>query len=145
MSLGLALTVIVTAVPFFGSPVGELIFRHVEAGYPSYSVSAATTATMIYLVGLTVVGLIGMACWIVSLAATRAGKRWAPEIATVALVLAVSVGLFDLMVRDTSGDTGLPSLIGWLGLLPCLPGAFAVVVLWMEPPVRKSAVGSASY
>ena len=134
MRVGLAVTVIVTVVPFLGAPMGELILRHVEAGYPSYSLSEAANATTIYLIGLGAVGLIGTATWITAIWAARARKRWVSWIATVALILALCVGLFDLTIRDTSGDTGIPGLIGWLGLLPCLPGTFAVVALWRRAP-----------
>jgi hypothetical protein len=44
--------------------------------------------------------------------------------------LGAGTAVFDLLVRDTSGDTGLPPLLGWSGLIPCLAGAVAVVRLW---------------
>jgi hypothetical protein len=49
------------------------------------------------------------------------------------LALATGIALFDLLVRDTSGDTGLPPLLGWVGLLPCLAGLLAVMRLWKRP------------
>ena len=41
-----------------------------------------------------------------------------------------SVAAFALLVRDTSGDTGLPPLIGTIGLLPCAAGLIAVVLMF---------------
>jgi hypothetical protein len=38
--------------------------------------------------------------------------------------------LFDLLVKDTSGDTGLPPLLGWTGMAPCLAGLLALALLW---------------
>ncbi|MGB0098131.1 MAG: hypothetical protein WBP81_37040 [Solirubrobacteraceae bacterium] len=47
-------------------------------------------------------------------------------------VLGTGIALLDLLVKDTSGDTGLPPLLGWIGLLPCLAGFLAVALLWMR-------------
>jgi hypothetical protein len=47
--------------------------------------------------------------------------------------MATSVALTDLLIRDTSGDTGLPRLLGWVGILPYLPGLLAVTMLWRRP------------
>lgn len=136
MSAGLALTVIATAVPFLGSPAGELISKHIKAGYPSYTADEVGTATSMYLAWLTIAGVLGVAAWLLSIAAVRAGKRWAPWVATSAFVVGAGIGLFDLTIRDTSGDTGLPSLIGWLGMLPAVAGLVAVVLLWKSRTTR---------
>ena len=47
------------------------------------------------------------------------------------------VGLSALLVRDTSGDTGLPAVLGGLQLLPAVAGLAAVVLLW-RTAARKS-------
>lgn len=47
-------------------------------------------------------------------------------------VLGTGVALFDLLVKDTSGDTGLPPLLGWTGMLPSLAGLLAVTLLWIR-------------
>ena len=64
------------------------------------------------------------------LRALKAGKRWARGAATVMFALGTGIALIDLLVRDTSGDTGLPPLLGWAGMLPCLAGLLAVMLLW---------------
>jgi hypothetical protein len=38
----------------------------------------------------------------------------------------------NVLIRDTSGDTGLPPLLGWAGVLPCLAGLVAITLLWKE-------------
>lgn len=38
-----------------------------------------------------------------------------------------------LLVKDSSGDTGLPPVLGWLGMLPSLPGLTAVALLARKP------------
>jgi hypothetical protein len=43
--------------------------------------------------------------------------------------LGTAVALTALLVKDTSGDTGLSPVLGWIGMTPCLAGLFAVVSL----------------
>ena len=49
---------------------------------------------------------------------------------TKGTALGTAVALVDLLIKDTSGDTGLPPLLGWAGMLPCLAGLLAVTLLW---------------
>jgi len=37
-----------------------------------------------------------------------------------------------LLTKDTSGEVGLAPLLGWIGMLPLLPGLVAVVMLWAD-------------
>ena len=76
------------------------------------------------------VGALGIICWLGTIRALKAGKRWARGVATVMFALGTGIALIDLLVRDTSGDTGLPPLLGWAGMLPCLAGLLAVMLLW---------------
>lgn len=62
--------------------------------------------------------------------ATRRGKAWIRRTATVLFALGTLVALTALLVQDTSGDTGLAPLLGWIGVLPCVPGLLAVTLLW---------------
>ena len=41
-----------------------------------------------------------------------------------------TVALTDLLIKDTSGDTGLAPMLGWIGILPCSAGLVAVALLW---------------
>ena len=50
--------------------------------------------------------------------------------ATAMFALGTGIALIDLLVKDTSGDTGLPPLLGWAGMLPCLAGLLTVTLLW---------------
>lgn len=85
---------------------------------------------MIYLIYLSIVGALGIICWFCAIWAVRTGKRWARSVTTLMLALGVGIALFNLLVKDTSGDTGLPPLLGWVGMLPCLAGLLAVTLLW---------------
>jgi plastocyanin len=46
--------------------------------------------------------------------------------------LGTGIALTGLLIKDTSGDTGLPPLLGWVGILPYLAGLLAVTLLWMS-------------
>lgn len=126
MYAGLALTIIATIVPY----TGNMLADHIRAGYPTYTQERIDTAVMAYLIYLSVVGTLGIICWFSVISAVRTGKRWARSVATLLLALGVCIALFNLTVKDTSGDTGLPPLLGWVGTLPCLAGLLAVTLLW---------------
>lgn len=125
--LGLALTFAAVAVPYVNEAT---LAGHIKAGYPTYPEARIDTAVSIYLVYLSVVGALGVVCWVTAIWAVKARKRWAPAIGTAFFVLGAGVALFDLLVKDTSGDTGLPPMLGWAGMLPSLAGLVAVALLW---------------
>lgn len=64
---------------------------------------------------------LGLVCWVGMIWATRRGKAWIRRTATVLFALGTLVALTALLVQDTSGDTGLAPLLGWIGVLPCVP------------------------
>ncbi|WP_405087598.1 hypothetical protein [Microbispora sp. NBC_01389] len=126
MWIGLVLTVIAAAYPF----VDHTLADHVQAGYPSYSVGEIDTAVTAYLAILSIVGGMGLIGWLGTLWAAKAGKRSTRWVATGVFAVALCIALAGLTVTDTSGDVGLAPAIGWLQMLPCLPGLLAVVMLW---------------
>ncbi|MFE7404733.1 hypothetical protein [Isoptericola sp. NPDC057559] len=131
---GLALTVLVAVAPFLDGTT-HLLADHVRAGYPGYGpdeVRAAVTAYQYLLAG---VGVVGVVAWLWAIRAVRSGRRWARGAATAAFALALVLALTALLTRDTSGDVGLAPALGWAGLLPCVAGAVAVVLLWRAPRV----------
>lgn len=132
MYTGLALTVAAVAVPYVDHATANVLASHVRAGYPSYPPARIDSAVTSYLIYLSVAGALGIACWLALIRAVKAGQRWAPAAATVAFALGTSIALTNLLVRDTSGGTGLPPLLGWAGMLPCLAGLVAVTLLWKE-------------
>lgn len=141
MYAGLALTVAALVVAYVDHATGNVLAAHIRAGYPAYTQARVDTAVTTYLVYLSVVGAVGIVCWLATIRAVKAGKRWARGAATAMFVLGTAIALIDLLVRDTSGDTGLPPLLGWAGMLPCLAGLLAVVLLWgrsspVTPPAR---------
>jgi hypothetical protein len=130
MYAGLALTVIATIVPYLDHATGNILAAHIRAGYPTYPQQHIDRAATTWLAYLSVVGVLGIVFWSWAIWATRAGKRWARSYAVVMLLLGAGIALFNLFVRDTSGDTGLPPLLGWVGVLPSVAGVAGVMLLW---------------
>jgi hypothetical protein len=60
----------------------------------------------------------------------KSSKRWATGAASAMFAVGTSVALSALLVKDTSGDTGLAPLLGSIGVLPCIAGVVAVAMLW---------------
>ena len=130
MYAGLGLTVAAMIVAYVDHATGNVLAGHIQAGYPAYTPARIGTAVTIWLVYLSVVGAPGIICWSWAIWAVKAGKRWARGAATAIFVLGTSIALLDLLIKDTSGDTGLPPLLGWAGMVPCLAGLLAVTLLW---------------
>ena len=130
MYVGLGLTVVAMIVPYVDHATGNVLASHIRAGYPAYTQARIDSAVTTYLVYLSALGALGIICWVWTIWAVKAGKRWARGIAATVFALGTGIAVIDLLVKDTSGDTGLPPLLGWAGMLPCLAGLLAVMLLW---------------
>ena len=130
MYAGLALTVVTLIVLYIDHATANVLADHIRAGYPTYGQARIDTAVTTYLVYVSIIGALGLISWLWAIRTVNAGKRWAHGAATAMFALGTGIALFDLLVKDTSGDTGLPPLLGWIGMLPCLAGFRAVTQLW---------------
>ena len=130
MYAGLGLTVVAMLIAYVDHATANVLAGHIQAGYPGYSRARIDDAVTIYLIYLSVVGVLGIISWLGTIRAIRAGKRWARWVATAIFVVATLIALTGLLIKDTSGDTGLPPLLGGVGMLPCLAGLLAVGLLW---------------
>jgi hypothetical protein len=126
----LALTVAVIVVPYATT---GLMAEHIRSGYPSYPPESITTAVTTYLILLTVFGAFTASGWLVTIRFVRQGKRRARALAVTLAALSTTVGLAALLVRDTSGDVGLPPLLGWTAMAPALAGLVAAALLLAAP------------
>jgi hypothetical protein len=133
MSAGLALTVLATTASYIDRGTTHLLADHIRAGYPGYPQERVDSAVTDYLVALSVIGALGVLAWLTTAWAVKTGKRWARPAATVLFLLGSGIGLAGLLTKDTSGANGLPPELGWAGMIPCLAGAVAVVLLWRRP------------
>ena len=136
---GLALTLVAMLVLYVDHATANVLAGHIRAGYPSYGRARIDSAVTTYLVYLSVLGALGILSWLGTIWATSARKPWARWTATGLFAVGTSIALFNLLIEDTSGDTGLPPLLGWAGLLPCLAGLLALVLMWRRQPQRARA------
>jgi hypothetical protein len=130
MYAGLGLTLVAMIVAYVDHATANVLASHIRAGYPTYTQARIETAVTTYLVYLSVVGALGLICWLAAIWAVKASKRWARGAATAMFAVGTGIAVIDLLIKDTSGDTGLPPLLGWAGMLPCLAGLLAVTLLW---------------
>lgn len=130
MYAGLVLTVIATIAPYVDRATSNVLTRHIRDGYPTYTQARINSAATAWLVILSVVGALGVVSWIWTIWVVKTGKQWAAWAATTMFTLGTSIALTALLVKDTSGDTGLPPLLGWIGMMPCLAGLASLTTLW---------------
>jgi hypothetical protein len=138
MYAGLGLTVTAVIATYVDHVTANMLAGHIRAGYPAYSQARINWAVAIYLTYLSAVGVLGVICWLWTIWAVKAAKSWARAAATTIFALGTGIALTDLLIKDTSGDTGLPPFLGWAGMLPCLAGFLAVALLWARRPARQS-------
>lgn len=130
MYTGLGLTVVATILPYVDRATTHLLADHIRAGLPSYTDARVDSAVTTYLVLLSVVGALGVLAWLWTIRAVKAGKRWARPAATVLFAIGTGIALTGLLTRDTSGDTGLPPVLGLAKHGPSLAALLAVTLLW---------------
>ena len=138
MYAGLALSVVAIVVPFVDHATENVLADHIRSGYPTYTQDRIDSSVAAYLAYLSVIGGLGVICWLWTIRAVKRSRRWAAAAATVIFVLGTGISLANLLVKDGSGDTGLPPLLGWVGMLPCLAGLVAVMLLWIDRQVASS-------
>lgn len=126
---GLALTVAAIVVLYIDHASGNVLAAHIRDGYPDYSQSRINTAATIYLVYLSILAGLGVLAWLITIWMIARRSRIARWLAVGLFVISTGIALFNLLVTDTSGETGLPAVIGWAGLLPCAAGLVAAIML----------------
>ncbi len=132
---GLVLTLVALAAPIVDQLTLHTIEAHLQSVYAGSGASPpAPTLISTYLV---VVGLLGVAGWLVTIRAARRGRRWTRPVATALLLVGTAVAVLDLTISEY-GAPILPPWLGVLGLLPCVPGLVAVVLLHRRTHDRRN-------
>lgn len=129
--IGLGLTLLVGAYTLIDGATTHLIADHIRATYPSYGPAEVAAGVQAYVAMLLTVTGLGAMSWVATIWAARTGKRWTRALATAQLAVAITIAVVGLTTVDTSGKVGLAPAMGWLLLVPCLPGLAAVVKLWV--------------
>ena len=126
MYTGLALTVVAMLALVFDLASSGVLAEHLDEVYEGYASPPDKAAVAAYLFTLGALGVVG---WLWTVWALRRRKRWARLVATVLFLIASIVAVADLTVTEY-GQTILPIRVGLAGLLPCIAGLVAVVLLW---------------
>ena len=126
MSTGLALTVAAMLALVLDLASSGVLAEHLHEVYEGYASPPDEAAAAAYLFTLGAFGVLG---WLWMLWAVRRRKPWARPVATVIFLLASVVAVANLTVTEY-GQTILPTQVGVAGLVPCLAGLAAVVLLW---------------
>jgi hypothetical protein len=115
------------AVPVVDLDARGTIAAHLQALYSPYGVPAPDASLVV--VYLVAVGVVGALLWLAAIRALRRGWRWARLFSTAVLLGALAVAGADLTVSEY-GQPILPTWLGLVGLLPCVAGLVAVILLW---------------
>jgi hypothetical protein len=126
MGIGLLLTVVTLVALIIDQASGSSIADHVNALYAPLGLHPDPNVLFGYLY---VTGGIGVLLWLTTIWSVSQHKRWARVVASFVLVVATSLALLVLFVSEYGGQI-FPTLWGILGLLPCLAGLVAVILLW---------------
>ena len=114
---------------------GGALAAHLQALYGPYGVPAPDASVVVaYLV---TVGIVGALMWLLTIRAVRREWRGARLFATAVLLGALTVAAADLTVSEY-GRPILPTWLGLVGLLPCVAGLVAAVLLWRRGAGRAA-------
>lgn len=137
MVIGLALTVVALVAPIVDQVSAHSLEAHLHGVYAgSGAAPPSAGALTTYLV---VVGLLGGISWLAMIRAVRRGRGWARPVATALAAAATLLAVVDVATTEY-GAPVLPLWLGVLGLLPCLAGLVAVVLLWRRTDVTPRRV-----
>lgn len=125
--IGLVLTIACIVALYVDHANGDVLADHIRDGYPTYSVERIDHAATLYLVYLTTLYVLGIGAWVAAIFLTAARRRVARWVVPLLFLIGTSIAVLDLLVKDTSGSTGIAPLHGWLGVLPCVPGCVAAI------------------
>ncbi|RFU88558.1 hypothetical protein DY218_00945 [Streptomyces triticagri] len=138
MHLGLALTAAVAVVPLADLATADSIASHVRDAYPHWSASEVAKDRTAITAYLGIVGLLGIPCWLWAIRWARRGSRHALALAGTLFAAGSCLALFGLTYASAPYDRVLPLSYGLLGLLPCLAGLAAVVLLRRERSASRA-------
>lgn len=129
---GLALTVIAAVAPLIDIATVDTLTDHVRQAYPDWPASEVSKDRDAIAIYLAVAGGLGLVCWLVAIGAVAARRRWAKIAVTVLFAAGTLIALTNMSLGGENYDTILPPAYGLLGLLPCLAGLAAVVLVWRK-------------
>ncbi|WP_030159351.1 hypothetical protein [Glycomyces sp. NRRL B-16210] len=132
MYLGLALTAIAAVAPLIDIATVDTLTDHVRQAYPDWPASEVGKDRDAIATYLAATGGLGLVCWLVAIGAVATGRRWARGLVTALFAVGTLIALTNMSLGGEGYDTILPPAYGALGLLPCLAGLAAVILVWRK-------------
>jgi hypothetical protein len=74
MYAGFGLTVVALIVLYVGHATANVLAGHIRVGYPAYTQARIDSVVTTYLVYLSVVGALGIICWLATIWAVKAAS-----------------------------------------------------------------------
>ncbi|MEV5570010.1 hypothetical protein AB0L06_08165 [Spirillospora sp. NPDC052269] len=127
---GLVLSVLATLVPVVDVTTADTLRDHVRDAYPGWSASLVGKDHDAIVIYATVVGGLGVLCWLWTIWAALARRRHARALITTLFAVGTGVVLMNFSFSGGAYDRVLPDLYGYAGLLPAIAGVAAVVSAW---------------
>ena len=134
MGIGLLLTVITLIALIIDQASLYSIADHVDALYSPFDLHPDPNVLFGYLY---VTGAIGIVAWLLTIRGVRQRRRGVRVIASIVFMLATGIALLGLFASEY-GTPIFPTVWGILGLLPCIAGLVAVILLWTPGRVVKT-------
>ncbi|MGW1374186.1 hypothetical protein ACWD6P_07900 [Streptomyces sp. NPDC002446] len=139
MYVGLALSVIATViVPLLVALATSSYTDYIKTAYPTYDADKVSNYQQMMLMYLVANGVIGAVTWLWVLRRTKKQKAATFTVASIVFVLALSLALFNYLVKDSTGYAALSPLLGIANLVPCVAGLAAIVMLWRGRAADRS-------
>lgn len=130
LRLGLLASGVVAVAALLDQVVFGSLKDHVRDVYAPYRVSWEGANALLF-VSLLVLGVAGMAGWLVTSRVAARGARGAAPLGTVLFLLGLGVAV-TLVSAQEYGHVLVPAWLGLLNLLPSAVGVVATVQLWRQ-------------
>ena len=130
MYLGVALSVLATAVPLIDALTVDSLTAHVRDAYPSWSASMIAADHDAIIIYLSIVNGLGILGWLSAALGAAKGARWVKPVSVTLFSLGALMAILNLTVGGDGYDIIVPQTYGLVGLLPVAVGVVALVKVW---------------
>ncbi len=132
LRFGVGLQVVCLLLPLLDLWVFGSVERHVEAAYPEWDAGEVAMDRNAIVIGLLIVGVLGLAGWLLSLWAAKRDRGVRATVTTLFVLGMSALGA----VAGAGGDPYNQYVPWWLGstilVLLALPGSAAVLAAWFR-------------
>ncbi|MFD0559006.1 hypothetical protein FB566_4962 [Stackebrandtia endophytica] len=134
MYLGLALSVLATAIPLIDVATVDTLTEHVRDAYPQWPASLVAADHDAIIIYLSIVNGLGILGWLWAARGVGTGARWTKPVGVTLFSLGALMALVHLTVGGDGYQVIVPYAYGLAGLLPVIVGAVALAAIWRRRP-----------